>query len=230
MNQPTKSDNTTPPWLLPVILGGLVIIAIVVALVVSSGGDDDETSDGASESVADDGEGSVAGTEVGPVALLGDPLSEFGGDTNNDDAVGSAAPGFEATTFTGDSVTVDPADGTGRMIGFFAHWCPHCQREVPTVVEWIDGGGLPEGVEVVAVSTAVDSGAPNYPPSEWFAREGFEELTLMDDEVSSLATGYGLAGFPYWVIVDSGGNVVARTSGEQTPEQLDALAALAAGA
>ncbi|MCH7788166.1 MAG: TlpA family protein disulfide reductase [Acidobacteria bacterium] len=229
MNQPSKPDRVAPPWLFPVVALGVIAIAIVVALVVA-GGADDEQPDNASDQVDAGNEISASSAEVGPVAVIGDPLPTFDSDDSVDAAVGSPSPGIEATTFSGEAVTVDPADGTGRMIGFFAHWCPHCQREVPTVVDWIDAGRLADGVEVVAVSTSVDSGAPNYPPSEWFAREGFEELTLLDDEVSSLAEGFGLSGFPYWVIIDTEGTVVKRTSGEQTPEQLDEMAAIAAGA
>ncbi len=245
MNQPA-SDRSTPQWLFPAILGAIVVAAIVIAL-IAAGGDDSEP--GGAEPVADGsalnpedqppsdggeeppagGEGQVSGSEVGPVALLGEPLPEFGGDPSNDAAVGTAAPGFEGSDFDGTAHTIDPADGTGRMIGFFTHWCSHCQREVPTVVNWIAGGNLPDGVEVVAVSTAVDQGAPNYPPSAWFAREGFEELVLRDDQIATLGSGFGLSGFPYWVVVDGDGNVVARASGEQTSDQLSQLAALAAG-
>jgi thiol-disulfide isomerase/thioredoxin len=204
--------------LFPVILVGLVAVAIVVALVVA-GGDANDPSDDASDQVVD--------AQVGPVALLGEPLPAFEGD--DDPAIDTASPGMEATTFDGEAVTIDPADGTGRMIGFFTHTCPHCQREVPTVVDWIDEGRLPDGVEVVAVSTAVDPGGPNYPPSEWFAREGFEELVLRDDQDVTLGSGFGLTSFPYWVVTNAEGEVVTRASGENTPEQLDELAALAAG-
>ena len=58
-------------------------------------------------------------------------------------------------------------------IWFVAHWCPHCQAEVPRIVALAEQGRLPEGVDVAAVSTAVDATAPNYPPSAWLDRVGW---------------------------------------------------------
>ena len=46
---------------------------------------------------------------------------------------------------------------------------------------------------------------------------------IADDEAYSAALAYGLSGFPFMVLVDSDGNVVARVDGEQQPEQLAEL-------
>ena len=65
--------------------------------------------------------------EQGKVTILGDPIPV-------DSEIGYLAPSFKAQLNTGsEPVTIDPADGTVRLIGFFAHWCPHCQREVPRI-------------------------------------------------------------------------------------------------
>ena len=67
----------------------------------------------------------VSPLEKGEVMILGDPIPV-------DPEIGYTAPSFKAQLNTGSElVTIDPADGTVRLIGFFAHWCPHCQREVP---------------------------------------------------------------------------------------------------
>jgi len=112
--------------------------------------------------------GDPDGAEPGPVAVVGEPLPTFE-ETTGDAAIGRPAPGFDATTFDGGTGKVRPGDGTGYVIAFFAHWCSHCQAEVPKLVEWIDRDGIPSGVEVVAVSTAVylDRGTcpgPGSPP------------------------------------------------------------------
>ena len=60
--------------------------------------------------------------EKGKVTILGDPIPV-------DSEIGYLAPSFKAQLNTGsEPITIDPADGTVRLIGFFAHWCPHCQK------------------------------------------------------------------------------------------------------
>ena len=159
--------------------------------------------------------------EKGKVTILGDPIPV-------DSEIGYLAPSFKAQLNTGSElVTIDPADGTVRLIGFFAHWCPHCQREVPRVSKWLEENGVPTEIEILAVSTAVREGTPNYPPSEWFIKERWPTDIYVDNQDNDLATAYGLAGFPYWVLVDATGRVVHRSSGELTEEQFGSLVNLA---
>jgi len=123
-------------------------------------------------------------------------------------------PAFAATTFDGVEVSVLPGDGTAKVIGFYAHWCPHCQRELPRLADWLAANELPAGVEVIAVSTAVDPGRGNYPPSAWFEEEQWPAVAVRDSESNEIGNAYGLRGFPYMVGVDADGRVVARVSGE----------------
>jgi thiol-disulfide isomerase/thioredoxin len=197
-----------------VALGVAAVIAIAVVVGVVAGGGDDGGED----------DGSIA---VSPFAeILGEPLAPFPGDGPADPAVGSAAPRLRASTFTGEETTVETGSGP-KVIVFFAHWCPVCQRELPVIVDWLAADRLPDEVELVAVSTAVDPPQDNYPPQDWFAREGYPLPVLADDESSTLAAGYGLVSFPYFVVVDGDGTVVLRTAGAKTPAELDAIAAAA---
>jgi cytochrome c biogenesis protein CcmG, thiol:disulfide interchange protein DsbE len=193
-------------------VAAIVAIAVVVGVLVSMGGDDSPGSDWA--------------LETGFAETIGDPLPPLAGGI--DPALGTSAPILRAASArTGEVIDILPDDGNVKMIGFFAHWCPHCQREVPEVVDRLEAEPLPEGVDMYAVSTAVDPGAPNYPPSDWFVREGWTGEVLVDTEDGRAATGFGLAGFPYWVVVDGDGTVVTRVGGELTDEQLDSLIATA---
>jgi len=159
--------------------------------------------------------------EKGKVTILGDPIPV-------DPEIGYLAPSFKAQLNDGsEPVTINPADGTVRLIGFFAHWCPHCQREVPRVSKWLEENGVPTEIEILAVSTAVREGTPNYPPSEWFLKESWPTDILVDNQDNDLAAAYGLAGFPYWVLIDATGRVVHRSSGELTEEQFGYLVELA---
>lgn len=169
-------------------------------------------------------DGSVAtGIETSTVVVSGTGLPPI---SEPDAAVGLIAPSIEATALDGDRVTL-AADGTPRIIGFFAHWCPHCQREVPQVVDWL-ADDLAAGVDVVAVSTSVREGEDNYPPSAWFAREEWPNTVLVDSTSSEIAQSFGLTGFPYWVALDGDGAVVARAAGEIGQERFIELVQAAA--
>lgn len=173
----------------------------------------------------DRGDSSTAGetgtAETASAEIIGTSLPPF---ATPDPAIGLAAPAISAQTLQGQQVDIGN-DGTARLYGFFAHWCPHCQNELPRTAAWLETNDLPDGVEVVAISTAVDSGAENYPPSDWFTRENWPATVLVDDTTTPLATGLGLTAFPFWVAVDSDGNVVARVSGALSDEQFESLIA-----
>ncbi len=140
-----------------------------------------------------------------------------------DTAVGRAIPEVRGTSFDGTTVSVT-ADGRAKVVLFLAHWCLHCQREVPVVQSWLNAGRLPDGVDVFSVATANDPNRPNYPPEQWLTREGWTPPVLVD-ETGAFSEAYGLSAFPYWVVVRADGTVATRLTGELTPEQLDALAA-----
>jgi cytochrome c biogenesis protein CcmG, thiol:disulfide interchange protein DsbE len=103
-----------------------------------------------------------------------------------------------------------------------AHWCPHCQREVPLIQKWIADGNLPKGVEVYTVSTAVSDQRPNYPPSKWLSSVGWQPKVMLDDSSQTAAQAYGLASYPYFVMTDGAGKVVTRGTGEVPIDQFGA--------
>lgn len=227
---PEPSRSRTP-LLVVAAVAAVVLVALAVALVSGSGDDDtatDTTSadpDTGTEEAT--GPGSADVPDDSPVTVDGTALPLLSG-SGTDPAVGSPMPIVSGTGLDGSAVTV-PAAGRPTMIMYVAHWCPHCQVEVPVVQEWVDGGGLPDGVDLVAVSTAVDSRRPNYPPGDWLEREGWTAPVLVDgNEAASRAA--GLSAFPFFVGVDSEGEVVGRASGELTTDQLDAIAAELQGA
>jgi len=110
-----------------------------------------------------------------------------------------------------------------------AHWCPHCQAEVPVVMDHLADTPMPDDVELVMVSTSVKAEADNYPPEQWLDAEGWTGPVLADSAESTGAAALGVGGFPYFVAVDADGKVVARTSGEITMDQFDQLVAAAQG-
>ena len=200
--QPGAGSNPLLKWM---IIGVVAMVAVAVAVAYLASRD------------AEERDQSSDVPQVADVNIEGEPLPPFDGQ-EPDPAMETLAPAFAATTFDGVEVSVLPGDGTAKVIGFFAHWCPHCQRELPRMANWLAANQLPAGVEVIAVSTAVDSGRPNYPPSAWFEEEQWPAVAVRDSESNEIGDAYGLRGFPYMVAIDADGRVVARVSGELTDE------------
>jgi thiol-disulfide isomerase/thioredoxin len=197
-------------------LAGLVIAgAAVVAIVLTQSGSTPLPS------VSPSGSAPGATSAVTGTAL---PAYAPGG---TDPAVGQPVPQVEGASFDGTPVSIK-ADGRPKLLLFVAHWCSHCQAEVPVVQRWLDAGGLPDGVDLISVATANDPTLPNYPPDAWLDREGWSPPVIVDND-RRIATDYGLTAFPYWVAVDADGNVAERLTGELTPDQLDALVAALSG-
>jgi len=158
--------------------------------------------------------------------VAGEALAAFP-DSGEDPAAGAEAPDVTGSDYTGAPTAIGEA-GTPQVIVFLAHWCPHCQREVPVLRDWVDEGGLPEGVELVGVSTLQDQSRGNWPPQDWLADEEWPGAVLVD-RGEAVATAYGMGGTPFWVFVDADGQVVSRAAGELPASELDARVAAIAG-
>lgn len=206
-----SSQRRRPP---PLVVAALVALAAagLLAAVVSMAGGNSGTSTAQFDSQAAIAEGPALA-----------PLQ----DTGDDAAIGKQAPMIEGIDRAGDAVTL-PTTGKPTIVLFVAHWCPHCQRELPLVQKWIDEGSMPDDVDLVAVATGIDKTRPNYPPSAWFDREDWTPRTVAD-ATGAAAKAYGLTSFPYWVAVDATGTIVDRQSGELTLDQVTAMASLATG-
>ena len=161
--------------------------------------------------------------EFSEVTVTGDVLPAFDSAVKPDPAVGMLAPVLSGKGFTGNVVTTE-STGTPTLVVFLAHWCPHCQREVPLLVEWEKSGNMPTSIDIVAVATGTDSANPNFPPSEWLARENFPATwPVMADSADKVGgDAFGLSGYPYFVLIGGDGKVLWRASGEVTMEELTA--------
>lgn len=198
------------PWLL---LVGLVVTAFLLTIATVAGEDGDAP--GSDELLTSTAE------------VVGQPLPRFVVPGAEDAAVGQSVPVASGVDLAGAPLDIVPgADGPTLLI-FVAHWCPHCQREVPTVQGLIDRGLLPENLTLLAVTSGISPVQPNYPPTAWLEREGWSVPTLIDGD-DGLATAYGLSGYPFWVAVDGQGRVLARAAGALGEDSIRDLAAAVA--
>jgi thiol-disulfide isomerase/thioredoxin len=157
------------------------------------------------------------------VEIEGDELPLLDADSAVDPAVGEPAPIVGGEDFDGTPLRIGEP-GRAQLITFVASWCPACQQELPELTSWLEEGNLPHDVELVAVATSHDSSRPNWPPQDWFEEERFPRPVLVDDAASSAARAYGLSGTPFWVAIDTDGEVVWRGAGMIPMAQLDVLA------
>jgi len=190
-NQPTATGSSRSIPVVGIIVA--VLVVIVVVAVVFAGNTE-------------------PGSEYGEPQVTGQ-LSFMPPNSAIDvTAAGETAPIVIGQDFDGNEVKIEN-DGRAKAIALFAHWCPHCQDEVPAVQTWIDSGGGVEGVDLYSVTTAMESTRENYPPSEWLEREGWTAPVVRDDSSNSIHTAYGAGGFPFWVFVNSDGTVAVRAAG-----------------
>jgi thiol-disulfide isomerase/thioredoxin len=222
---PSTPAKKPPPYVAPeprntgmivvIAVAAVAVLALIAAVVISQVGGDDTAA-------------VPEGTEqTQPVVVEGEALPQFTGGAN-DPAVGTVPPMLEGRSFDGSSVVIDPNDGAPKLVVFLAHHCPHCQAEVPRMVDWASQGLVPAGVDIYGVSTGVDENRENYPPSAWLEREGWPFPTLADSDTHQAAEAWGLPAYPYFVALDADGKVVERATGELTQQQFtDLLAKIA---
>jgi len=206
--RPSASQS---PSRLPLIIGIAVLVIVVLGVVAFF-------SPRTSEQTAP----SSATREFGSVTALGAALPPMPDGGGADPAVGTVAPTITSQTFEGKELSF-PQQGTPAVIAFVAHWCPHCQAEVPKLAKYLQQNGMPTGVNLYTVSTSAGEDKPNYPASEWLAREQWKVPTVVDDGAGKAAKAYGLSSFPYFVAVDANGKVVKRASGELSEQEFQDL-------
>lgn len=149
--------------------------------------------------------------------------------TTSDPSLGMIPPAIAApSVMSTGTVTILP--GSGPMVVVFgAHWCPHCNRELPPLAEHLKSAP-PADVKVYLVSSSEQPGTVNYPPSSWLEKMGWPNdiAPTVDDGKSENGVKWGLDSFPYFVALDKDGKVVARASGEIGIKAFDDLVSAAA--
>ena len=197
--------NTRNRSLLVAVALVVAIAAVLAVLMTRSEGQDDSSNQ----------------TVQGSPQIAGDSLADFDRGSR-DGAIDRQAPEVRGVDFNGRSVAI-ANDGRPKIIVFLAHWCPHCQAEVPWVQAWVASGAKPDGVDLYAVPTWIDSGRPNYPPDAWLEGEGWSSPVLVDSN-DAVADAFGVRGVPFWVFLRSDGTVALRLSGGIGEQELTHIA------
>jgi len=204
----TSSNTSLILW----IVGGVVGLGLIVLLALAIAGEENL------DDAAAFGEVTVDGADL--------PFFDV---TAEDPAIGIVAPTVTGGDWNGNEYTIG-ADGRAKIIVMLAHWCPHCQAEVPVVQDWVEAGGLPDGVDLYGITVLTNRlrDGSTWPPSAWLDGEGWTSPTLMDNEDGSIVSAYGLTSTPTYVVLDGNNVNLGRLAGEIGTAGLDALAGIAA--
>jgi len=209
-----------------------VILYIVLVVVGIAGAVSLGTAGGSSKPATSSGvtvPGGVAAAEFQNVSVTGKQLAQAP-ESGEDPAIGTAAPTLTGYDLAGRPVTIDPgSDGKATMVVFLAHWCPHCNYEVPVLNEWKAKGLMPPNLRVVGVTTASREDQANWPPSKWLVAKKWTFDQFADSEKQEASAAYGVGGYPFLVFIDAAGNVTSRGSGEIPIEDITTAANAAAG-
>lgn len=211
------------------IAGGVALaIAAIVAVVLVVGGGSSSSStttstiSDASETSQPTNGDAVTAAEFQTVKATGEVLSALE-DPDNDPARGKLAPVVNGFGFDGAPLTITPT-GKPMLVVFLAHWCPHCNAEIPRLIEWKDSGAMPGDLEVIGVSTGARDDAPNWPPSQWVVDKAWPWPVMADSEDQGAALAFGVSGYPGLILLNGDGKVLARRSGEAGIDALKAWA------
>jgi cytochrome c biogenesis protein CcmG/thiol:disulfide interchange protein DsbE len=136
-----------------------------------------------------------------------------------DAMVGRPAPALALAHLDGGSAVSVAASRTGsrvRLINFFASWCVPCVQENPALVA-LKASGVPiTGVAYKDKPAATRA---------FLARLGNPFDGVLMDPDGAAGVEYGVSGVPETFAVDPSGRILAKHSGELTPEIADRLLA-----
>lgn len=128
--------------------------------------------------------------------------------------VSSQAPDFTAKTVDGGSVSLgDAGDKEATMLVFFASWCPHCNREAPTISELES-----EYDNLRVVMIGIDGRDNPAKVQEFVDRYGIDGPAAYDPSVGQT---YRVPGYPTTYIIDKNNYITAAHSGEAPKATLE---------
>lgn len=136
--------------------------------------------------------------------------------------VGSPAPGYQAATLDGDSVTLASFRGKPVLLNLWATWCAPCRYETPFLQSLYEEWG-PRGLELVGVS--LDTGNATDLVREFAEEYGVTYTILVDPQMVGMET-YQVLGLPATFLIDREGVLRWMKFGPVSETDQDFLSAI----
>lgn len=126
--------------------------------------------------------------------------------------VGDKAPDFKLDIINGKgSIRLSDYTNKPTLLVFWASWCSHCQREMPVITR-IYKSFKDKGLNVIGIS--VDDSITNARRFTGQYSPGFPNVYAGTDRGMDMVKTYGVTGVPTVYILNKGGIVKARYTGE----------------
>jgi thiol-disulfide isomerase/thioredoxin len=172
------------------LLGGAALVAVIALAVFALAGDGGSSGGGSP-------------SQAGKVSTSGPARTE-------PLAAGEAVPEYSAPAIGGGTTSWSDAAGSPTVLSVWAPWCPHCQVELPLLNRVMRDY---PGVRWVTIVTAIGE-SPGPDPTAFLQDNGISAPTAIDDARGTLASAFGIRGFPTLYFVGSDGVVVQEMEGE----------------
>ncbi len=122
--------------------------------------------------------------------------------------VGDIAPDFSITDSDGKTHTLVEHKGKLVVLDFWATWCPHCRRAMPSMQQLHDDYAE-RGVEIFGINCRERSSTID--PVAFVREQGYDYPVLIDS--GEIAARYRVQGIPAFFVIGPDGKVLYRTSG-----------------
>jgi peroxiredoxin len=125
-------------------------------------------------------------------------------------AKGEAAPDFELSTLTGETVKLSDYKGKKVILNFWATWCPPCKAEMPLMQNYYTQA-KEENVEILAVNlTTKDRGLEKV---EAFVKENNLTFPIPMDTEGEIGSIYQAVTIPTSYMIDTEGRIQKKHIG-----------------
>jgi peroxiredoxin len=127
--------------------------------------------------------------------------------------VGQVAPDFEVTTLDDAKIRLSDLRGKAILVGFFATWCPPCQKELPVLEKTIWSEFKNDGLVMLAV--AREQTESEVRP---FQTENSLTFTIATDPNRVAYSKYAAKGIPRVYLIAPDGTIAYQLAGYQEEE------------
>jgi thiol-disulfide isomerase/thioredoxin len=174
-------------------VGLVAVIAVVIMVMIGGGEDGTDAKTGESQSPSTTAGITVQGEPRDAPLASGDPV-----------------PAFTAPALGGGTVSWADYAGAPAVLSVWAPWCPHCQVELPVLDRVMKDY---PNVGFVTITTAVGA-QPGPTPEQYMADNNLTFPVALDDDQGTLASAFGIQGFPTLYFINSDGTVAGELEGE----------------